>query len=335
MPAQKLDPFRFRIYQEALKTVPDLEKQRLLVGFSGGPDSVFLALFLKDILGTQALELVYCNHQLRSTAEQTQELHFVKTFAKQGGFSVSLQTLNVRLFAQQTHQSIEAAARELRYQQFTQIAIEKSCQIVVTAHHLDDHIETMLFQLFRGAKRGLSGISTLRPLNQNLLLWRPLLSISKSDLRNYLDSKKQAYSIDSSNESLEFTRNKIRKELIPLIEQINPNYKDVLSTYVCYAKDMAHYCESNTEHYLLHLEEFTQGHRIRLEILLSLSPIEQSFLLYQIWDLITQNQFRPSSIQTQAILSSIQEKGASKTISISKDFQVKINHDYLSFTQIK
>lgn len=207
------------IKKEQLFTLND----RLLVGLSGGADSVALLRVLLT-LGYQC-EAAHCNFGLRGIESDRDEA-FVRSLAKKLGVKLYVTRFSTAEIAKKRHISIEMAARELRYEWFEQLRQETGTSYICVAHHADDNVETILLNLIRGT--GLQGLRGIRPCNGQVV--RPLLHISKKEILDYLQQLNQDFITDSSNLSTDFVRNKIRLELIPFLETINPSIRKSIET---------------------------------------------------------------------------------------------------------
>jgi tRNA(Ile)-lysidine synthase len=153
---------------------------------------------------------------------------------------VATNRLVVRSEARRTKDNLEKAAREARYRWLAQVAREADARWIATGHTADDQAETILHRLLRGAGlKGLRGIAENRPLASDLRLIRPLLTVTHSEVLNYLQAQEQSFRQDSSNADLRFTRNRIRHELLPLLEKgYNGNIVTVLGRLAKQAETM-------------------------------------------------------------------------------------------------
>lgn len=195
----------------------------VLVGVSGGPDSIALLHLLwtysqdKNI----RLHIVHLNHQLRGQIAD-EETDYVQKLAQQMGLSCSVFSVPVAEYARQNGMSFEQAGHELRFRCFRQVAEETGANKLALGHHSGDKVETILLNLLRGC--GPEGLTAM-PLQEGWII-RPLLMLDKSQLITYCEQQKLVYYQDATNEEPDCLRNKIRLELLPLLEQeYNPQIK--------------------------------------------------------------------------------------------------------------
>ena len=211
------------------KKVEELKKsglikknEKILVAFSGGPDSVFLynlLFFLKEYYSIE-ISLIYVNHNLREDVEN--DLNFVEEFSKENNVPLYIESVDVRKYAAENKKSIELAARELRYEAIEKVLQNLNYDKIATGHNLDDNIETFIFRLLRGTSlKGLKGIPSER---KNII--RPILQFEKKEILNYLQENKKSYIIDYTNSENDYTRNYIRNEIFPMFVNINPTFRN-------------------------------------------------------------------------------------------------------------
>lgn len=186
-----------------------------LVAVSGGADSVALLRILQQ-LGYR-IEAAHCNFHLRGEESERDE-QFVKSLCQRLDIPLHLIHFDTKAYASLHQVSIEMAARELRYRYFLQLCQDIGAATVCVAHHRDDAVETLLMNLLRGS--GIHGLTGIRP--KNGLVVRPLLSVSRKEIEAFLDSIGQDYVMDSTNLVDDVLRNKIRLQVLPLLERINP-----------------------------------------------------------------------------------------------------------------
>jgi len=212
----------------------------LVVGVSGGPDSLCL-LHVLHALG-YPLVIAHVDHQLRP--ESAAEAAAVEEMATSLDLPFVLHRIDVRAHAMSNHLSIEEAARQVRYQFLFEQARLRGAQAVAVGHTADDQVETVLMHLIRGAGmaglKGMSFRSLLPQFDLSIPLVRPLLDIWRSETVHYCRSNSLTPQRDPSNDSPEYFRNRIRNELLPLLESFNPRVREALwRTAEILASDLA------------------------------------------------------------------------------------------------
>lgn len=192
---------------------------RVLVALSGGADSVALLRVLLALGYTCGA--AHCNFHLRGE-ESDRDQHFVEELCARHKVPFHLIHFPTEEYAEAHKISIEMAARELRYEWFDRLCEEEKYKVVAVAHHQDDSVETVLLNLIRGT--GIHGLTGIRPVNGKIV--RPLLCVDRSEILDYLSRLNQHYVIDSTNLQDEYTRNKIRINILPLLQSVNPSVKE-------------------------------------------------------------------------------------------------------------
>jgi len=199
---------------------------RLILGVSGGPDSMAMLRILAQIAPQLGISLVvaHVDHGLRPS-EAAGEEALVRDQARALGLDCEVTHLEVKAYAKTQGVSIEEAARDLRYAFFETMARAHAANKIAVAHTADDQAEEILIRLIRGSGRnGLSGMSLLRDGH----IVRPLLTTSKATLLAYLQDKAIPFASDSSNHDRRYLRNQIRLDLLPALARFNPNIKQTL-----------------------------------------------------------------------------------------------------------
>ncbi|WP_375238543.1 tRNA lysidine(34) synthetase TilS [Aurantibacter sp.] len=207
-----------------------LNEKKLLVAISGGLDSVVLAYLCKSLKFD--FSLAHCNFSLRDKESNTDET-FVKQLAKDLDVEIFTKTFPTEKFAKKEKLSIQLAARKLRYNWFEEILEREALDYVLTAHHADDNLETLLINLSRGT--GIEGLTGIPPLNNNIV--RPLLPFSRKIIKAYALEQQINWREDSSNASTKYLRNKLRHDVIPVLKDINPNILQNLNTTISNLND--------------------------------------------------------------------------------------------------
>ncbi|MBC7905014.1 MAG: tRNA lysidine(34) synthetase TilS [Gemmatimonadaceae bacterium] len=190
------------------------KNDHLLIAVSGGADSVVLC----DLCHSAgfAFTIAHCNFQLRAEESERDE-KFVRALASRYGVPIAVKKFDTANFADLNKISIQVAARQLRYEWFA-VATDPAPTAILTAHHLDDNIETQMMNFFKGT--GVIGLRGILPVNG--LIRRPLLFAAKKDILKYASQNNLEWVEDSSNELNKYTRNFFRNELIPSIQKVFP-----------------------------------------------------------------------------------------------------------------
>ena len=194
----------------------------VLIAFSCGADSVFLLHHTLLSFSPDDILLVYCDHGLRPE-EVKEERRFVRKISEETGVSFCIRKLPVRAYVKRHKVSVEAAGRFLRYRMLAHIAKLRGVFTIYTAHHADDVVETVLHHMIRGTVRP-PGISEKMSLSSDVIVYRPLLALTKAMILDEIDRLDLSYLHDSSNDDVTFTRNKIRHHIVPIAKEINLHY---------------------------------------------------------------------------------------------------------------
>jgi len=218
MPISLAIQFKEFVEKHQLFTTND----KLLLAFSGGIDSVVLAHLLLN--NNYRFELAHCNFQLRGD-ESNQDEQFAYHFANQNQLIIHCQKFDTKLYAQHNNITIQEAARILRYQYFDNIATQHKCSFILTAHHLDDNIETVFLNIIRGT--GLKGLCGIPIQNQQVV--RPLLFATREQIKQYALKHSLSWREDSSNQTDKYTRNYLRHHVLPKLQEIQPDIHNILN----------------------------------------------------------------------------------------------------------
>ena len=221
---------------------------RVCVAISGGADSTALLMLVhaanalpRGALGV-GLSAIHVNHALRD-AESDGDQAFVADLCAKLSVPLHLERVDTRARARDYGETLEEAARSLRYAAFASLLTRDAANIVLTAHTLDDQAETVLMKLLRGAwLEGLSGISPVLDVSSENgrtvgRVVRPLLAVARTDLRAYLTGQGQLWREDSSNSDEAFTRNRLRATVLPILRQENPSLDHTLANLAELARE--------------------------------------------------------------------------------------------------
>ncbi|MDR2426892.1 MAG: tRNA lysidine(34) synthetase TilS [Endomicrobium sp.] len=198
---------------------------KVLLAISGGTDSMCMFDLFRRLSKKVNMELLAAtfDHGLRK--ESIKESKMVKNFSKKFNIECISEKIDVKKYAKEKGVSIETAGRNLRYENLEKIAVKHKCSKIATAHNANDNAETVLMWLLRGSG-SFTGIPQIRRLSKKVEIIRPILNIKRKDIENYVKKQKIPFCIDKSNFSDKYTRNRIRKSIIPTFEKINPSALD-------------------------------------------------------------------------------------------------------------
>ena len=223
--------------EKAIKTIKKFDQinrgDKVLVGISGGPDSVALLLALSQMTRRFGFSLIaaHLNHGLRGEDADADE-QFSRKLAHHLKVPFVTKKINLKSGSRHRRGSLEEVAREERYKYLISVASRRGCGKVAVGHHADDNAETLLMNFIRGSgPKGLGGIPPVRPLDESdILLVRPLIEVSREEILAFLKKQNQQFCIDKTNADTAFKRNKIRHELVPQIKHdYNPSITAVLN----------------------------------------------------------------------------------------------------------
>ena len=189
----------------------------LVIGVSGGVDSMVLLDVVRQLVFAQNLTVVHVDHGLRKSAKRDAEL--VAAYCSKHGLNYRLRGVDVAAGRAKDKGSVEEVARELRYRALEEEAVRVGAIYILLAHHADDQAETMVFNMVRGAS--LRGMGGMKELNGKKL--RPLLSVRKQELASYAKQVGLKFATDETNKDTKYTRNLIRLKVMPILAGINPD----------------------------------------------------------------------------------------------------------------
>lgn len=259
------------------------------MGVSGGKDSMALAdLLLK---AGYNFSVAHCNFCLRKEEADLEEA-FVVSYFQEKNIPVFSIRFNTQEHADANKQSIQMAARELRYNWFKELKTEHQFDYIVTAHHLNDNIETFFINVLRGA--GINGLKGVPEKTETIV--RPLLFASSEQIKEYITRNNLKYKEDSSNSEVKYLRNKLRHELVPLLKEINPKLEETFSKEFNYFREANNLIEETIAKEIENISSNTNN-EVSYEIKKVLDSSHIGLLLHYI---LKQYSF-DSSIETQVL----------------------------------
>lgn len=295
----------------------------VLCALSGGADSIAMTQLLwesREQLGIR-LAAAHFIHGLRPE-DAPEELELVRQFCRQRQIPLTVGQGDTRAYCQQNRCGIEEGARQLRYEFLRQSASQLQYSWIATAHHLDDNGETVLLNLCRGT--GLRGLGGIPPKRDGLI--RPLLTVSRRQIEQYLAEKRIPYRNDPSNESEQFARNRLRRQVLPQLRQVNSRALEHLGQAACRARQDEQYLEQLASDFV---RQNSRPGRIPAAALAQAPP---SLSLRAVQLLYRQNGGVAvlSDSHRQAVLDLCQ-KGPSAQLALPGDIAVRRQYEWLVF----
>lgn len=269
------------------------DQVRYLVAVSGGVDSMCLADLCLKYLGSSRFAVAHCNFHLRGEESDGDEA-MVASWAHSNGVEFFRTDFDTEAYALRYGVSIEMAARDLRYSWFAELCRDRGFAGVMTAHNANDNAETLILNLLRGAGiRGVCGMDDVAEYssgkNERVLVFRPLLACTRKQIEGYAFAWKIHYRTDSTNAISDYKRNRIRNEVFPHFEKVNPSFVQTLNRemkYFSYVADIVDdWCREHAAGCLSlnsSLCQHEQRCKVRISIAALLSESRWKYLLYYI-----------------------------------------------------
>lgn len=206
---------------------------RFLLAVSGGMDSMCMLDLFSQVVPVEEFAVAHCNFSLRG-AESDGDQCLVESRARELGVQVFVKRFQTEAFAREKGVSIEMAARELRYAWFAELCREHGFGALVVAHNANDNAETLLLNLLRGT--GLNGLHGMLEVQwtAQLTIFRPLMEVTRKQIEGYVMARRVAYRDDSTNFESDYKRNRIRNEVFPVFEKVNPSFVKTLNREIGY-----------------------------------------------------------------------------------------------------
>lgn len=257
------------IYEEKLVQ----ENDTVLAGVSGGADSVCLLLLLLKLREkiNFSLRVIHVEHGIRG-AESEEDAAFVEALCRQHEVPCCVCNKNVPEYAKEKGLGLEEAARILRYDCFRRevdaLAIQSGISLpikVALAHHANDNAETILFQMIRGSGlRGLCGMRSTRTFGENAVIIRPLLQASREEIEEYLHAQGQEFRVDVTNEDIGYSRNRIRRNVVPELREINSHAVNHITESGSMLQEISDYLDARVDELQMTYCQTLQGEQIQV-----------------------------------------------------------------------
>ena len=305
----------------------------LLVGVSGGPDSVCLLHILcqlKESLGV-SLHVAHLDHMLRG-ADSAADASYVSHLAQRLGVAATIEQRDVKAYREEHRLSVEQAAREVRYDFFYEVAQSIGARRIALGHTQDDQVETILMHLVRGT--GITGLRGMQPVtawqrgkDDALLVVRPLLEVTRAETEEYCRACNLEPRSDFSNLSSDFLRNRFRYELMPLLRSYNPNVDSALLRTARAAADDLSFIEAQvSEIWGQMVTEQPNGLLLDSKALLSLHPSLQCHLLRRVLGQLLGNLTDIESIHIEKMVEAL-SKPVGKRLSLPRGLGFHVGYD--------
>lgn len=257
---------------------------RIVVGLSGGADSVCLLVALSELsdrlgISCDGIFAVHINHMIRGTEADGDEA-FAKALCDRLGITFISYRKDIKSYAAELGCTVEEAGRKYRYKCFDDVSEKYNCNRTAVAHNKNDLAETVVFNMLRGS--GLKGMSGIQPVRGNII--RPLLDVTRQQIEEYLSDCNQSYRNDSTNDTLDYDRNKIRHVILPAMQEVNSS----AVRHICQMAEEAKNSYSFIHHKALekydgYVEDDDFGRTITLDVnsIYKYNPVLQEHVIHE------------------------------------------------------
>jgi tRNA(Ile)-lysidine synthase len=308
----------FKIIKKHIK-----KNSTVVLAFSGGPDSVFLLHKLLEISKNWPLKIIlaHFNHKLRGKESDADE-KFSKKIAKKYNLIFETDSKDIKNFAKNKSLNLEDAARKKRYEFLEKIREKYKADCILTAHHLNDNLETFFINFLRGT--GLKGLKAIQIKNKNII--RPLLYITKNEILDFLKKGKIKFRIDKSNYDKSFVRNNLRLNIIPALEKIQPKLTTIYQRNWEQISELFDFIEQSAKNWLK--SNADENFKISINKFLKLHQAFQKIILQKIYEKLYGSTKGIKNSLFEKTLKIIQKKITGKKIHFGKNFFIIIGHGY-------
>jgi tRNA(Ile)-lysidine synthase len=308
------------------------EGDRIVAGVSGGADSVCLLAVLREYQKRVPFQLgvVHVNHQLRGE-EARRDADYVDRLCRKWELPYREYTYPVAEMAREGHMSLEEAGRKARYEAFRRFMEEWGGDKTALAHHQNDAAETFLYHLARGS--GIRGLCGIRPVRERII--RPLLGVERQEIENYLEEKGIEYLTDSTNLSLDYMRNKIRHQVLPvLVKDINEQTVSHIARTAQILLEAENYLEKQADNLR---KEYVREEKGRIRVSKELFAKEEILQQYVLRGALGQlaGGLKDIGMEHVQSLMRLPGRGAGKLVSLPYGIQGKMGYEALWLTVIQ
>ncbi len=297
-----------KINQHIAENFSFFKNKKLLIAISGGIDSTVLTYLLHKL--NFNISLAHCNFCLRGKESDLDE-KFVVSLAEKLHIPVFVKKMETEKYAKKHKLSIQEAARNLRYDWFKKLAKKNNIDYILTAHNLNDSLETVLFNLTRST--GLTGLTGISAING--ILCRPLLPFSRKEITNFAKENNIIWREDISNANTKYTRNKIRHKIIPVLSEINNNLLESFKNTQQYLQDADAIIQQQVNLVKNQISE-TENNMVKFDVAKMQQLSQKSFYIYQIFKAYNFTEFKDIE---QLLIAQSGKQVFSKTHRLLKD----------------
>lgn len=301
------------------------KQDKIIIAVSGGVDSMVLLDIMTKILPSKNIVVGHINHKKRT--ESDQEYTSIKTIVEDYKC-----TFEGYIYQHTTKNNFQASARKARYQFFQALAQKYNANYILTAHHLDDQIETIFMRITRGSSfTGYSGMKS-RIKRRNYTIVRPLLQTPKEDLYTYAKEYNIAYFEDASNEEDTYTRNRFRNHIVPLLKEENPTFFEKMIQFVEYMEDADNFIEQASQEFM---QQYYMYRTVPIEPFTALDKIVQVKVLEKVINKVTEDTVEVSYKQYQKLIELIHSDQPNQFYSLGKDYEWIKEYDVFYIAKIE
>lgn len=297
---------------------------KIVVGVSGGPDSISLVHLLVKYKEKFGIEIIVChiNHLIRK--DSTDDEKFVENYCKKNNIKFYSKKVDVETYAKENKLSVEDAGRRVRYDFFEEVKQKENANKIAIAHNKNDNAETILLNLIRGA--GSKGLEGIRPIDEKRMIIRPLINVEKKEIIDYCEKNSLEPRIDSTNSENIYRRNKIRNEILPKLGEINPNIVDTLvrTSEIIYEQNK--FLDEVGE-IIFSKTAIIEENKITFSIkdFNSLADVYKSKFILEAIEILTGDKKNVSKVNVEDVLKMAERNVGNKQIQINKKIRASVN----------
>lgn len=301
------------------------ENEVIVVGVSGGPDSITLLECLKkykEQLKIKKIIVAHINHLIRK--DSTEDEQYVESYCKKNNIAFYAKRIEVERIAQENKRGTEETGREIRYQFFDEIMEKEQATKIAIAHNMNDNAETVLLNLIRGT--GMYGLEGIQPIEYNKFI-KPLINCQRKEIEEYCKKHQLNPRIDSTNKENIYTRNKVRNLIIPELEKINPNLIKTLQRTTEIIKEENSYIEKQVQNQYKKLAHINKNHiEFDLKEIRKEDIAIQKRMINKAISALSESQNNVSKVNIDDVIKMIERNVGNKTIKINKKIEILIKN---------